>query len=259
MTPGGTFSVSPPLGLDIELTTGIINPSLSSVGSYTIEYTTAGDCQDTSSSTIEIKPEDNPNFSYSSNLFCTENSSTISPTIVTLGGTFTSSPTGLSIDQITGFITPSTSDPGIYDITYTTSVTLGCVSSTTISVTISSLVTGTFDYGYTPGIVFCRNDSDLTPSIGGLVSGTFYSIPSGLDINLTTGKIDFQSSTPETYTIFYEIPSLCGNSTTSSTIILVSVHLFPPDDPDDLDNLNTCDIDGDGICCASETIYGSKL
>ena len=258
VTPGGTFSVSPPLGLDIELTTGIINPSLSSVGSYTIEYTTAGDCQDTSSSTIEIKPEDNPNFSYSSNLFCTENSSTISPTIVTLGGTFTSSPTGLSIDQITGFITPSSSDPGIYDITYTTSVTLGCVSSTTISVTISSLVTGTFDYGYTPGIVFCRNDSDLTPSISGLVSGTFYSIPGGLDLNPTTGKIDFQSSTPETYTIFYEIPSLCGNSTTSSTIILSECSPFSPDDPDDLDNLNTCDIDGDGICCASETIYGSN-
>ena len=257
VSPGGTFSISPG-GLNIDLTTGIINPSLSSVGSYTIEYTTAGDCQDTSSSTIEIKPEDNPNFSYSSNLFCTENSSTISPTIVTLGGTFTSSPTGLSIDEITGFIMPSTSDPGIYDITYTTSVTLGCVSSTTISVTISSLVTGTFDYGYTPGIVFCRNDSDLTPSIGGLVSGTFYSIPSGLDINLTTGKIDFQSSTPETYTIFYEIPSLCGNSTTSSTIILSECSPFSPDDPDDLDNLNTCDIDGDGICCASETIYGSN-
>ena len=257
VTPGGTFSISPG-GLDIDLTTGIINPSLSSVGSYTIEYTTAGDCQDTSSSTIEIKPEDNPNFSYGSNLFCTENSSTISPTIVTLGGTFTSSPTGLSIDQITGFITPSTSDPGIYDITYTTSVTLGCVSSTTISVTISSLVTGTFDYGYTPGIVFCRNDSDLTPSISGLVSGTFYSIPSGLDINLTTGKIDFQDSTPGTYTIFYEVPSLCGNSTTSSIIILSECSPFSPDDPDDPDNLNTCDIDGDGICCASETIYGSN-
>ncbi len=120
-TPGGTFSISPPSGLNINLTTGIINPSLSSVGSYTIQYTTAGNCQDTSSSTIEIKPEDNPSFSYGSNLFCTENISTVSPTIVTLGGTFTSSPTaGLSIDRITGFITPSTSDPGIYNITYTT-------------------------------------------------------------------------------------------------------------------------------------------
>ncbi|MDB4128957.1 gliding motility-associated C-terminal domain-containing protein, partial [Flavobacteriaceae bacterium] len=144
-------------------------------------------------------------------------------------------------------------------ITPSPAVTLGCVSSTTISVTISSLVTGTFDYGYPPGIEFCANDSDLTPSISGLVSGTFYSIPSGLDINLTTGKIDFQDSTPGTYTIFYEVPSLCGNSTTSSTIILkVCSSPSSPDDPDDPDNLNTCDIDGDGVCCASETIYGSN-
>ena len=497
VTPGGTFSISPSDGLYIDLTTGIINPSLSSVGSYTIEYTTAGDCQDTSSSTIEIKPEDNPNFSYSSNLFCTENSSTISPTIVTLGGTFTSSPTGLSINQITGFITPSTSDPGIYNITYTTpsaknlaaplpqidnivghypfdgsyedlsgknhhglvlpttdepllttdrfgnpssayqfngstvlyfgndqakefpdnrdsfsisvwvkyddsslkdfisigaygcgnntrgsiirlggnnqsqfngcsrqakidgdlsvdqwqhlvfvydknigrkvfldgvqqtlsptqnytnmfniqshglaiggggyrsepqvvgtslfegqaddlklwnsaltdqevqdlytvedatplitpspAVTLGCVSSTTISVTISSLVTGTFDYGYPPGIEFCANDSDLTPSIRGSVSGVFYSLPNGLDINPTTGKIDFQSSTPGTFNIFYEVSSSCGSSTTSSTIIIkVCSSSSFSDDPDDP---NTCDTDGDGVCCASETIDGSN-
>ena len=90
---GGFFSA--PDGLNIDSTTGIINPSLSSVGIYNITYTTSGDCPDTSSSTIEIKPEDSPNFSYSSNLFCTVNISTISPTIVTLGGTFTSSPTGL--------------------------------------------------------------------------------------------------------------------------------------------------------------------
>ena len=493
-TPGGTFSISPG-GLNIDLTTGIINPSLSSVGSYTIEYTTAGDCQDTSSSTIKIKAEDNSSFSYSSSLFCTKNISTVSPTILTSGGTFTSSPTGLSIDRITGFITPSTSNPGIYNITYTTpsaknlaaplpqidnivghypfdgsyedlsgknhhgvvlpttdepiltkdrfgnpnssyqfngntvlyfgddqalefsdnrdsfsisiwvkyddstlkdfisigdygcqnktrgsiirlggnnqsqfsgcsrqakidgnlsvdqwqhlvfvydknvgrkvfldgvqqtlnrprsytnmfniqnrglsiggggyrnqvlgtsffegqvddlklwnsaltdkevrdlstvedttpevipspAVTLGCVSSTSISVTISSIVTATFDYGYSPGTEFCANDSDLTPSIRGSVSGVFYSLPNGLDINPTTGKIDFQSSTPGTFNIFYEVSSSCGSSTTSSTIIIkVCSSSSFSDDPDDP---NTCDTDGDGVCCASETIYGSN-
>ena len=152
-TPGGRFTVSP-LGLNIDLTTGNIIPSLSSVGSYAIGYTTAGDCQDTSSSTIEIKAIDNSNFSYNSNLFCTENSSLASPTVITLGGSFTSSPSGLSIDQITGIINPANSVPRIYNITYTTPetltypfVTLGCVSSTTISVTISSLNTSTFNYG----------------------------------------------------------------------------------------------------------------
>ena len=256
VTPGGTFSVTPPLGLDIDLTTGMINPSLSSVGSYSIRYTTAGDCQDTSSSTIEIKPEDNPSFSYDSNLFCAENFSSISPTIVTSGGTFTSSPFGLSIDRLTGSIIPSSSDPGIYEITYTTSLTLGCASSTSVFVTISSIVTGTFDFGYTPGIQFCTDDSNITPTVSGLVSGTFYSIPGGLDINPITGKINFQNSTPGTFNIFYEVPSLCGSSTTSSTITLNICSLSSSfEDPDDL---NICDSDGDGVCCASETIYGSN-
>ncbi|MDA9669627.1 BspA family leucine-rich repeat surface protein [Flavobacteriaceae bacterium] len=498
-TLGGTFSVSPS-GLNINLTTGIINPSLSSVGSYTIEYATAGDCQDTSSTTIEIKPEDNPSFSFGSNLFCTSETNVATPTITTPGGTFTFSPLGLNIDLLTGVISPGSSLTGTYSITYTTPITknlsysipqqdnlighyplddnnedvsgngyhgtasltsnpigannrfgtpfsalefdgddsiyfgnemldefngtsndsftisiwlrydydsesynetdfmslgrygcsnsnrgvifragesgisdfgacsrrghitgdfsddtwhhfvyrykrnvgrtifvdgisrtvenanrtnmhniirhgltigggyqesgigldpnadgyvgflddlkiwntpltddeilnlysdedappaipslgpitLGCVNSTTISVTISSLVTGTFDYGFPPEIKFCANDSDLTPSISGLASGTFYSLPDGLDINLTTGKIDFQNSTPGTYNIFYEVPSLCGGSTTSSTIIL---SVCSPFSTDDLNGPDTCDTDGDGVCCASETIYGSN-
>ena len=251
-TPGGVFTSSP-TGLSFDTTTGNIIPSLSSVGSYTIGYTTAGDCQDTSSSTIEIKAIDNSNFSYSSNLFCTENSSLASPTVITLGGTFTSSPSGLSIDQITGIINPTNSVPRIYNITYTTPetitypvVTLGCVSSTTISITISSLNTGGFDYGYALGAEFCPNDTDIRPSISGSVSGTFYSLPAGLDINPTTGKIRFQNSTHGTYNILYEVPSLCGNSASSSTIILKE-DCTPP-----------CDVDGDGVCCASEILYGTS-
>ena len=250
-TPGGRFTVSP-LGLNIDLTTGNIIPSLSSVGSYAIGYTTAGDCQDTSSSTIEIKAIDNSNFSYNSNLFCTENSSLASPTVITLGGSFTSSPSGLSIDQITGIINPANSVPRIYNITYTTPetltypfVTLGCVSSTTISITISSLNTGSFDYGYALGTEFCPDDNDIRPSISGSVSGTFSSLPVGLDINPTTGKIDFQNSTHGSYSIFYEVPSLCGSFTSSTTIKLKE------------DCTLSCDIDGDGICCASEILYGT--
>ena len=77
-------------------------------------------------------------------------------------------------------------------ITPSPAVTLGCVSSTTISVTISSIVTATFDYGYSPGTEFCANDSDLTPSIRGSVSGVFYSLPNGLDINPQLEKLIFR-------------------------------------------------------------------
>ena len=77
------------------------------------------------------------------------------------------------------------------------------------------------------------------------MSGTFYSSPAGLDINPTTGRIDFTRSSGGTYQILYEIPSLCGNSTASSTIILKD------------DCTPSCDLDGDGVCCANEIIYGT--
>jgi gliding motility-associated-like protein len=157
------------------------------------------------------------------------------------------------MNQITGIINPANSVPRIYTITYTTPetipypvVTLGCVSSTTISITISSLNTGSFDYGLASGTEFCPNDTDIRPSISGAASGTFYSLPAGLDINSTTGKISFQNSTHGSYTIFYEVPSVCGNSTSSSNIILKE-ECTPP-----------CDVDGDGVCCASEILYGTS-
>ena len=46
--PGGNISSSPP-GLSIDLTNGEITPSLSLTGTYTIEYTTPGECPSTSS------------------------------------------------------------------------------------------------------------------------------------------------------------------------------------------------------------------
>ena len=107
------------------------------------------------------------------------------------------------------------------------------------------LNTGTFDYGYPQGTEFCPDDTDIRPTITGTVSGSFYSSPAGLDINPTSGKIDFGKSIGGTYQIFYEIPSICGNSTASSTIIIKD------------SCLPSCDLDGDGVCCANEIIYGT--
>ena len=56
-------------------------------------------------------------------MFCTNETSVATPTITTLGGTFTSSPTGLFIDLLTGVISPGDSLAGTYSITYTTPIT----------------------------------------------------------------------------------------------------------------------------------------
>ncbi len=132
----GSFTASP-TGLIIDPVTGIITPELSAVATYTIEYTTPGICPTTSSVTFVIKQTDDPTFSYSSDLFCKGLSALVTPTIASLGGTFTSSPTGLSIDSLTGLINPEISLAGVYSITYTNSSTFGCVSTTTISITIA--------------------------------------------------------------------------------------------------------------------------
>ena len=120
--PGGTISSSPP-GLSIDLTNGEITPNLSLTGTYTIEYTTSGDCPSTSSTTVIINDLDDSTFIYSSNVFCTSETNVATPTITTPGGTFTFSPAGLSIDLLTGVVSPGSSLAGTYSITYTTPIT----------------------------------------------------------------------------------------------------------------------------------------
>ena len=233
----GSFTASP-TGLIIDPVTGIITPELSAVATYTIEYTTPGICPTTSSVTFVIKQTDDPTFNYSSDLFCKGLSALVTPTIVSLGGTFTSSPTGLSIDSLTGLINPEISLAGVYSITYTNSSTFGCVSTTTISITIAEKASGTLSYPHEDIILdakFCARDANIIPTVVSTVSGTFSSSPSGLDIDPISGKIKFSSSSPGNYTVLYEMPSLyCGTTTLSKTIAIKG-------------NCDGSDTDGDGV------------
>jgi hypothetical protein len=61
------------------------------------------------------------------------------------GGTYSSTPVGLTISAITGAITPSTSTANIYTVTYTIAATGGCPAVTaTTSVVITSQLVPTF-------------------------------------------------------------------------------------------------------------------
>ena len=62
------------------------------------------------------------------------------------GGTYSASPAGLTINATTGAITPSTSTPGSYTVTYIVAASGGCPGVTaTTSVTITAVITPTFD------------------------------------------------------------------------------------------------------------------
>ena len=164
---GGNFTSSPS-GLNLDPTSGIITPFGSSTGTYTIVYTTPGSCPGATSVLFEVYPEDDPTFNYTQNSFCESFSGTITPTINTIGGTFSSSPTGLYFDASNGAINPALSTEGTYTLEYTTAALCSSVSSTIIVINLED--DSTFTYSDN---IYCQtNPSSVTPTLaasGGIV------------------------------------------------------------------------------------------
>ena len=100
------------MALVINSTTGEINLSASTVGTYTVTYDTTGAtgslCPATSTQIVQLV---NTNFNYPTNVCNAAGSPTISPTnfISGQGGTFTISPTSGSpgIDATSGLLSPA--------------------------------------------------------------------------------------------------------------------------------------------------------
>ena len=140
----GTFTASP-AGLSIDPSTGKVNPSLSAPNTYNVLYTipASGGCNPTSASTtLTIIAGPSATISYAGP-FC-QSINTVRNVIMTgtgayTGGTFSSTPSGLSINTSTGDILPSSSIAGTYTINYTLPPSSGCastpVNSTTVTIT----------------------------------------------------------------------------------------------------------------------------
>ena len=207
---GGTFSST--AGLAINATTGVIDVSASTPGSYSVTYTTPAPCSNSSSVSVAINALDNAGFSYAASSYCT-NAADPTPTITGLpGGTF-SSTAGLSINASTGTIDVSASTPGTYSVNYVTNGT--CPNGTVVSVTINAADNAGFNYSAS---AYCVNAVDPTPTITGVAGGTFSST-AGLSINASTGAIDVSASTPGVYTVTYTTAGTCPNSSTASVTI----------------------------------------
>ena len=136
----------------------------------------------------------------------------------TTGGTY-SSTSGLSINASSGQITPSSSTPGSYTVTYTVAASGGCALYTaTTSVMITVQPVATISYGGSP---FCSSSSPGDVTFSGTTGGT-YSSTSGLSINASSGQVTPSSSTPGSYTVTYTVVASGGcalyTATTSVTI-----------------------------------------
>ncbi|MCF8319980.1 MAG: gliding motility-associated C-terminal domain-containing protein [Flavobacterium sp.] len=140
----GTFSAVP-AGLAINPVTGLINLAGSTPGSYVVYNTigASGTCpSDVDSWAITITvPPSNVNINYSAPSYCKTDTTVQNVTQTgTTGGNYTVSPAvGLSINTVTGAITPSTSTVGTYVVSYNLPQFLGCpgaVSNTTVNIVL---------------------------------------------------------------------------------------------------------------------------
>lgn len=158
LNSGGSFSVLPSSGLNINLTTGIITPSGSTPDDYTISYTipaSDGCAEVIASVNVTIDPIPVAAFNYDATEYCKTGSN---PLLSYTGGgsagifSYTSSPSGLSLglNSSTGAIDLSTSAAGTYTIINTIAASAGCVKveSTPQTITIFSDTTGGIITGF---------------------------------------------------------------------------------------------------------------
>ncbi len=161
---GGFFNSSP-FGLDLNPNTGEINFANSIQGrTYNVTYNTNGPCPNSSTETVFIDFLDNADFGYPSNSLSTGDSAQFPFFINTPGGTFSSTPSGLSIDATTGLIDPSLSTIGSYTVTYTTNGTCPNFSSQTFVIS---------DVDNVPPVARCQDFSGNLDANGLLIINDF--------------------------------------------------------------------------------------
>lgn len=228
-TTGGVYSIAPATGLNINTTTGTLNPSGATPGTYTITYTiaAAGGCNTfTTSATVNISGTPTATIGYASTL-CS--SAGIIPVTRTgnAGGTYTSTPAGLSINAATGAINTLQSVPGTYDVVYSIAPSAPCPGlETRTTVHITQAPSANITY---PAVLCNVANTSTTPNnpIAVTQTGTtggLYSIQpaTGLSLDANTGTISPANATAGTYTITYTIAGAggCPAFTTSATVVV---------------------------------------
>ena len=212
---GGTFSST--AGLVIDGITGLIDLAASSLGTYTVTYTTNGPCPNSANFIITIAAAPTAAFSYTATPYC-QNAANPFPTFVggSIAGTFSSTAGLLFVSTATGQVDLGASTPGTYTVTNTIAAAGGCpLVSSTNTITINVLPAATISY---PGSPFCASGTGSVTQTG--QGGGSYSSTAGLVIDVVTGAINLVTSSPGTYTVTYSFSNgtCAGTATTSVTI-----------------------------------------
>lgn len=205
--PGGTFSST--AGLVINASSGLINLTTSTAGTYTVTYTSPGPtCPGTATFVITINPL--PIVDGNDAIICAGAS-------VTLNGT------GATTYTWNNGVTNGVAFTPVSTTTYTVTGTItatGCVSTGTAVVTVNPLDNATFTTTN-----FCQGAASPAATVTGLAGGTFSFNPvpgGGVTINPTTGSITGGVG-GSTYTVQYTTNGPCPQTSTQP----VTVYALP--------------------------------
>ena len=146
-------------------------------------------------------------FSYgSTSAFCTSQTAAqaaMAGSGATLGSFSVSPATGLTLNAMTGAITPSTSTPGTYMVTNTVAAAGGCAAATaTTAVSIAAPQTAGFSYGPTNAFCTSQTATQAVVANSGATLGSFSVSPAtGLTLDAMMGTLTPSTSTPGTYMV----------------------------------------------------------
>jgi hypothetical protein len=216
-TAGGAFTST--AGLSINGTTGVINLSASSAGTYIVTYAVSGTCSSSATQTVVITLPQTAAFTYAAGTNCAGATGTVAATLATgaTAGTFSATPAGLGLNASTGAINLATSAAGTYIVVNSLPAANGCAAvSSNATITLSPTPSAAFNYS---AGTFCLSGTNPTPSITGAAGGTFSATPAGLSLNAGTGAINLAASTAGTYSVTYAVAANCPASTTVSVTI----------------------------------------
>ncbi len=214
-TTGGSFTSSP-TGLAYDLSTGVLDLSASTAGTYTITYTTTGTCPDSRTLSIIITPTPSAAFGFAKTTYCLGEPNP-SPSITgSTGGRFVGS-NGLPIDILFGQIDLTAATAGTYTVFYQVG-TSNCADTSSVVITIGSPDSANFSY---PQASYCQNEPAAVPTRL-TTGGNFTSTPLGLAYNLNAGIIDLGLSIPGIYTITYRTNGNCPDSSSQMLTVFAT-------------------------------------
>lgn len=228
--PGVGGCVNCPIpSLAISAASGIIDPSLSSSGNYQVVLLSGGVCPVNCTTTVTIDTVPDPSFSYIVDTLCVGVDSAVVPVVLNqVGGTFNATPLfTLSLNTLTGEITPSASQAGSYIISHTLPSINAC-GAQTHQEPITLLPDLDPSFSLPGGSVFCQLDPAVTviPTNPADIARYTYTVISGgptLLLNSVTGSITFNGSSPGTYGIISATDRPCVEHDTVTLSVIASV------------------------------------